>query len=65
MKGKEYLISYIQDSNDECIIRVANALEICANEFFPKTHADSCTYSKTKDIEECKECWRYSLGENQ
>jgi hypothetical protein len=63
MNGKEYLIKNIQDSDINEVIRIACCLDICANEFFPKTHSETCNYSKTKNIKECEECWRYALDQ--
>ena len=64
MNGKEYLIKQIQDSSEEEIIRVAIVLNMCANEFLPKSFSNGCTYNETNNIEECKNCWNYALHEN-
>jgi hypothetical protein len=65
MKGKEYLIKSIQDADNNEIIRIANCLNICANEFFPKTHSYMCGFSETHDISECDRCWKYALEVDQ
>lgn len=63
MNGKEYLIKNIDESDNNEIIKVACCLDICANEFFPKTFSNTCKYSETKDINECKNCWDFALSQ--
>jgi hypothetical protein len=65
MKGKDFLVKQIQDASIKEIVRVANCLNICANEFFHRTYALNCRYFMTKDISECERCWQYALETDQ